>query len=302
MKRHAFPLAITATLASLVLVGCGEDEPTGADDPASTPAAETSDPVAPTTPASEEGPDITTTVTAPATTEVPVFFVADTPQGPRLFAEQREVEADNPLAEAVALLTAGDVADPDYRTLFPGGGFDSIEFDGDKFIVTVVDDGWNARGPGMTATEAELAVQQLVFTLQGVQGEQAPVVIEPTGSLFGIDASDGIAAAPELDVRGFVNVLSPAEGAAVSDAFTASGEASSFEATVPWQVRDDAGEMVLEGFATAEGWIDGLYPWATEVDVSDLAPGEYTFVAMTDDPSDGEGGGPTEDTKTIIVG
>ena len=35
--------------------------------------------------------------------------------------------------------------------------------------------------------------------------------------------------------------------------------------------------------------------------MSSLAPGTYTFVAMTDDPSGGEGGGPTEDTKTIIV-
>ena len=47
--------------------------------------------------------------------------------------------------------------------------------------------------------------------------------------------------------------------------------------------------------------MDKLYPWETEVDVSGLAPGTYTFVAMTDDPSGGEGGGPTEDSKTIIV-
>ena len=39
----------------------------------------------------------------------------------------------------------------------------------------------------------------------------------------------------------------------MSDTFKATGEASSFEATVPWQVRDEAGETVLDGFATAEG-------------------------------------------------
>ena len=44
-----------------------------------------------------------------------------------------------------------------------------------------------------------------------------------------------------------------------------------------------------KGFATAEGWMDKLYPWQAEVDVSGLAPGTYTFVAMTDDPSGGEG-------------
>ena len=49
MKRHAFPLAVTATLAALVLSGCGDDdEPTNADDPASTPASETSDAGTPT--------------------------------------------------------------------------------------------------------------------------------------------------------------------------------------------------------------------------------------------------------------
>ena len=47
--------------------------------------------------------------------------------------------------------------------------------------------------------------------------------------------------------------------------------------------------------------MDKLYPWTAEVDVSGLAPGTYTFVAMTDDPSGGEGAGPTEDTKTIVV-
>jgi hypothetical protein len=35
--------------------------------------------------------------------------------------------------------------------------------------------------------------------------------------------------------------------------------------------------------------------------VSGLAPGTYSFVAMTDDPSGGEGGGPTEDSKTFTV-
>ena len=68
-----------------------------------------------------------------------------------------------------------------------------------------------------------------------------------------------------------------------------------------WEVRDSGGGAVLEGFTTAEGWMDKLYPWTAEVDVSGLAPGTYTFVALTDDPSDGEGRGPTEDTKTITV-
>ena len=44
--------------------------------------------------------------------------------------------------------------------------------------------------------------------------------------------------------------------------------------------------------------MDRLYAWETTVDVSDLAPGHYTFEAMTSDPSGGEGPGPFTDTRT----
>ena len=147
-------------------------------------------------------------------------------------------------------------------------------------------------------------MQQLVYTVQGIQGERLPVLVQNGADpvpLFGIDTEGGLKAAKPLDVLAFMNVTTPEEGATVSGSFTAEGVGSSFEATVPWEVRDESGTAVVEGFTTAEGFIDKLYPWTAEVDVSGLAPGTYTFVAMTDDPSDGEGAGPTEDTKTIVV-
>ncbi len=58
---------------------------------------------------------------------------------------------------------------------------------------------------------------------------------------------------------------------------------------------------MLDGFATAEGWVDKLYPWETDVDLSGVAPGSYTFAALTDDPSAARVPGPFEDTKTITV-
>jgi hypothetical protein len=93
----------------------------------------------------------------------------------------------------------------------------------------------------------------------------------------------------------------PAEGAEVSGSFTASGKANSPEANVPWEIRDDSGTVVLDGFSTATGWMDKLYPWTTDVDVSSLDPGTYTFVAMTDDPSGGEGKPAQEVGATIVV-
>ena len=67
----------------------------------------------------------------------------------------------------------------------------------------------------------------------------------------------------------------------VTGTFTASGVANSFEATVPWEIRDADGKMVLEGFATAEGGCDKLYPWESPVDVS--APGAGHLHVRGDD-------------------
>ncbi len=83
-----------------------------------------------------------------------------------------------------------------------------------------------------------------------------------------------------------MSITDPAEGQVVEGgSFVAQGVASSFEATVEWELRDETDAVVVSGFATADGWMDRLYPWRTEVDVSDLAPGRYTFVASTVDAS-----------------
>ena len=306
-RTRSLALAAAATAAAVVLAGCGDDDPKdSANDPG---ASDTSSP--------EPGGQTATTDPAPSessgsgtptdTVVVPIYFVGDSPMGPRLYREFRPVEADNPMEEAAALLTAGDTLDPDYGTLFPGGSFGDITFDGagaqGVVSVELADDGWKTAADGMSKAEAKLAVQSLVYTMQGIVQDRARVRItlggEPT-TLFGIDGAD-LKDAPQLDVLSLVNVTTPEEGATVSGSFTASGVASSFEATVPWEIRQ-GDQVVKQGFATAEGWIEKLYPWETEVDVSDLAPGDYTFVALTDDPSGGaEGHGPSEDTKSITV-
>jgi hypothetical protein len=72
---------------------------------------------------------------------------------------------------------------------------------------------------------------------------------------------------------------------------------------VPWRILDaDGNDMGVEpGFVTAEGWLDQLYPWEIEVDVSGLTPGTYVFEASTGDPSDGEGRLPDVVAATIVV-
>jgi hypothetical protein len=301
-RSRSLVLTVAATAATVVLAGCGSDDP---KDTASDPAASDTSSPEPTDGTSEPSSPATSDGGEPGTVAVPIYFVGDGPRGPVLFREFRSVEEDNPLVEAAALLTAGDTLDRDYRTLFPGGAFTDITYDEALNLITAVvpDDGWAAPGD-LTKAEAKLAVQSLVYTLQGVVGQRAPVTVTLGGastSLFGIDTAGGVKDAPQLEVLNLVSVTTPEEGATVSGTFTATGVASSFEATVPWEIRQ-GDEVVKTGFSTAEGWMEKLYPWTTEVDVSDLAPGDYTFVALTDDPSGGaEGHGPSEDTKSITV-
>lgn len=289
-------LASLSALALTTLVGCGDEgrDPASADSSPNQATEPGGDSEEPSDPGSESAD----------TTTVPIYFVGDTPQGQRLFREFRKVEADNPAAEALALMTAGDTLDPDYDTLYPGNTFSSVEIGDDMITVGLPDESWTTAPDGMSDDTARLAAQQMVYTLQGVAQKRLPVSITLDGApadLFGLAGE--VSNDPEIDVRALVNVTAPEEGATVSGSFTASGVSSSFEATTPWEIRQGGpdGEVVKDGFATAEGWMDKLYPWETEVDVSDLPPGDYTFVAMTDDSSGGEGGGPTVDSKSITI-
>ena len=239
-----------------------------------------------------------------STVTVPAYFAASTPQGGRLFREFQRVDAADPLGEAAALVVDGDSLDPDYSTAFPPGSFADVTWSegAGAFIVTLTDDSWTSRPKDMSAAGAKLAVQQLVYTLQGVQQRRDPVVVQLGNDpvpLFGIDTADGLRNDPSA--LALVNVTSPEQGATVSgDTLDVAGVANSFEANVVWEIRS-GGTKVLDGYATADGWMDKLYPWQKSIDISSLDPGDYTFIARTDDPSDGEGAGPTEHTKSITL-
>lgn len=301
-------LASVLSLGALALgaTACSDEVP----DRDQAPAANESEATDPATGTPSETPtdagSETSTAQPEDTVTVPVYFTGDTPQGPKMFREFRAVPSDNPLMEAGALMTAGDTLDPDYRTEWPGGGFASVQVSDGLIVVEMKDDGWTTRVDGMSARDATLAIQQLVYTLQGVQQERVPVQVllggQPT-QLFGFDTTTPFTNAKDLNVLSLVNVTTPEQGASVSgDTLEVSGVASSFEATVPWEIRQ-GDQVVLDGFATAEGWMDKLYPWESSIDVSGLEPGDYTFVARTDDPSGGaEGVGPDEDTKDFTFG
>jgi hypothetical protein len=274
-------------------------EPTGAAEPSESPEASPTVSETPSSPATE----------APAQDHtVAAYYIGDTSQGPRLFREFTRVAAADELAAGLAVLQR-DPADPDYETPWVPGSFSAATLEGsgaDGVIeVALADDSLHDRPAGMTADYAGEAVQQVVYTLQAAIQARAAVQFtlngNPIDQVLGVPTSEPLANAPQNDVLALVSVTAPEEGAGVSGSFTASGVANSNEANVPWQIRR-GDKIVKSGFSTAEGWMDKLYPWESDpIDVSDLAPGTYTFVAMTDDPSGGEGFGPHVDTRTIAV-
>src|SRR3954449_1280291 len=189
MDDMAFPThALAALLATTVVVlgACGADADPQASDPGEQPthSGKPSKAPSPTADPSASQSDGGT----PSTVAVPLYFVGDTPQGPRLFREFQQVEADNPVDEALAIL-AGDAADdPDYSSLLAGATLKAGTTD--EGMTVQVSSDVAQRPSGMTSTKAKLAVQQVVFTVQGILQDRIPISFVTAGgastTLFGL--------------------------------------------------------------------------------------------------------------------
>lgn len=286
--------AIAVAGDQLGLTGSDDSTPAASHRPRHTPTKAVTSPDESATASSEPSPTASPVATS---STLAAYYLGDTQQGPRLYREFDRVAATDPVDGALQLLVA-DPHDPDYSTPWqPGDLTDGVLKDG---VVDVVVRGSLAQRPaGMSEQDAREAVQQVVYTVQAAVQSRVPVHFS-LDTVLGVDTREPVTNDSPVDVLALVSISDPSEGASVEGSFTASGVASSFEANVPWEIRQ-GDEVVKSGFATAEGWMDKLYPWRADVDVSDLAPGDYTFVARTDDPSDGEGGGPHVDTRTITI-
>ena len=279
-------------------------EPTPTPSPSDGPTSPTAGPTAPAPPGGAAGP-----------TALPVYVVADTPTGPRLFREFRPAPAGTGdttgarLAAALQLSVAGTTADPEYRSdwLEIGDGDHAVTAEdrtgGSGGIVVRFDDAADvAERPGdMAAGTARLAVQQLVYTAQAVVQQRVPVTFtdasgQPLSTLLG-EADTTVEAAPALEVQAPVWVISPQDGQEVGRTFAVEGRGAFFEANVSWQLLDTEGTVVKDGFTTARECCT-LAPYAFEVTAP---PGDYVLRVYSADVSGGEGPGEPEDTKRITV-
>ena len=292
-------VATAATIAAVAVLG-SDAGPTASDAP---PAASPS--TTETTTAVD--PDETET-SGPAPSETglyPVYYVGETGQGPRLFREfhaSPAPEGDAAVAEAVRDAVSVSPNDPDYATLWPSGSdVGHVEMSGDTIVVDLEGAGLlHDRPAGMTEREAQVSVEQLIYTAQAGYQDRAPVRFlldgQITDTLLGVPTSEPLAQGDEASTLAQVWIIDPAEGAELESGFEVSGIGAFFEANATWELRQ--GDTVVEsGFTMAEECCT-MAPYSFTVEAP---PGDYLLVVKDEDMSGGEGFPPFEDSKNITI-
>jgi Immunoglobulin-like domain of bacterial spore germination/Sporulation and spore germination len=235
---------------------------------------------------------------------LPLYYVTDTPAGPRLAREFRRLPVgDDPVAAAsaavTALLAAPSGTVPGHRNPWPPGSALAAPVTHADGVVTVDLD---PRAAAAAPPDPILAVQQLVYTVTGALGTADPVRLLVAGESVprlwndGVVTGAPIARADPLGIRVLVGIDDPAEGATAPSPLRVTGEAAVFEATLHWEVRR-GGAVVRSGTAsTAEGQTFAPYSFSVP-----LPPGDYEIRVAEDDPSDGAGRPVMTDTRRVTV-
>lgn len=299
-------LVAASVMTALALTTGGTPQRSDPDPATSTSPSETAtDPTSPDPPTELE------------TSTVPVYYVGDTPDGPRLYREFRRLPGD-PLEAAVSAAVGRTLdgvglppLDPDYRVPWPSltRARAALDATGDTIEIDLGGDpegSLHNRGD-LTGAEAGLAVEQLVRTAQGVVGERLPVRFllygEITDQVLGEPASEPLTTGSDLAVLAHVSLTAPAEGQEVDNdgGLIVDGLANSFEGNVVITVeRLDDGEVLVEEPTIAGTYEDRLFPFTVRLNVVDVPAGDYLVRARTDDPS-GEGRFHTDSRRITVV-
>ena len=274
--------AVIAVVVVLVILGgfsflivAGDDADEGGSDPST----------APTT----SGVPSTTTTEPPAGAEVGVhaYFV----RGEHVAVAGRTVEAPAVARGALEALLEG----PD-ATESAAGMASAIPNGTELRSVGITDDhatvdltGQFESGGG--SLSMQLRVAQVVFTVT-----QFDTVTDVTITLDGQDVEaiggEGVDATDltRADVTGAtpaILVESPVPGEAVTGPFEVTGLSNTFEATMLYELRDGAGTVVDDGFATATAGNGTWGTFAFTVDTAGAAPGPAVLSVWQEDAASG---------------
>ncbi|MCF6379613.1 GerMN domain-containing protein [Nocardioides KLBMP 9356] len=259
-------------------------------------------------PAQESTGTATTSATENPNTSrvVPIYFVGETPTGPRLFRELQR--GTGPMsAETFALDAAlsGASLDPDYRTPWPAGAVSEAYGMTENLISVTIMGDLHDRPPGMSEEEARLAIEQVVRTAQGVWGHgRVPVELRLNGAtsdqILGVPTSEPLSTSPDLDVLSHVNLSDPVEGQVVDndEPLTVRGVGASADDRVSLSIRQWDGPAVLYQLDVDLEPSDAqLAPFSVKWSLGSRPPGDYEVVVTVTDAD----GTVDTDTRRITV-
>jgi spore germination protein GerM len=272
MHRYV-PLVALAILTA----GCaGSSSPTGIA-PASRPSTSSG---ASTAAASPEAP------TAGGTSARAIYYLRDTTNGPRLYREfHRRAATSGVVRDAVTAMLTEPAQDKDYTSLWPKGTrVLGLRMDGSTAVVDLSSEAQTRQGG---AAFESSTLQQLVWTATAadpaVKAVQLLIEGKRVDSLWGhVDTSRPMTRGEAAVELGPVWILTPANGR-VARGGTFGGEASVFEATVSWELRQ-GGKLVKSGYTNAATGAPGRGPWSARADVP---PGDYVLRAFESSAKDG---------------
>jgi hypothetical protein len=226
---------------------------------------------------------------APSDYPVLVYYV-DTRKDPQqlLFRESTQWPSSPQhtfVKDAVNAMLATPAVDPDYTSYWPTGTtlISANIVGGTTAVINLSSSA--ADGP---AGEGPISAQQLLYTIIAaapkIDGLQLQIAGQSVTSLWGSPLDSTVAALPAWQVWGHVWITQPLENATVAASVDISGEASTFEGTVHWQILRDKG-LLKQGAVNATEGAPGRGTWT--VTVAGLAPGPYVVRAYEVSAKDG---------------
>lgn len=277
-------------------------------EPSSLPTAPPASPK-PTPPAASTAPSILPTEKVPAVEEtdlrtpkaVPVYWLGKAvgvKKGPeyRLYRTFNRVTG-KPALEALRMMIIPKAAnDPDYDSPWSGASVSSVRYTDDLILV----DFKQLPDAKLEPAVADMAAQQLVYTVQGALQRNAPVQITQQGrsspSLFGvIDTNTPLSRAQTNDVQAMVWITSPENNQTVKQPVTVTGVAAAFEAHVDWRATNIKTKQIVTNYTmTKEGQKFSPFSFSTK-----LAPGEWLLEVYLTSAEDGRI--TDTDSKTVYV-
>lgn len=267
-------VATAAVVGGVVLIGqLGNEEP-------------------PAGPAASPSPDLELVVASA------LYYLGDTPTGPRLFREFHALPATNGDEAVEQSLSSVDPADggpddPDYRTVWPEGSFSGAEVADDRITIELAAAAAD-RPAGVSEREAWIGIQQVVYTADAAIRRSLPVAFEldgaPAEEVLGVEVEELVERDRQYDVLTPVNISDPVEGKAVKgDWLFARGTTIEAPREVTWQV-----EQIVSSDETSGSGIGGAAfggraragdegtdgpGWRARIDLSGLPVGEYLLIA-----------------------